>query len=165
MKKKYSNFHVTVNWNSTDAARVHLIRAAVEALAEPRYLWTWLKQYDATQQVDFVGGEKLHVSHVRIRAAIEREGEHNHGVHVHFLIEVTHTTMVQISKRGLCDVVREFVGSCPTCHVRFVKGSGEDKDFILHYITKEVPRYVPKSKLNNQLRHAMSGGEVVDANY
>lgn len=133
------------------------MRRAVEALVEPDHLWKWLKHYSHGNRVDFDTDTAVDVESVRLRAAFEHEGKHNHGLHVHILIEVGHRTMVQVDKFGLCQIFRDFVGENPNCHVRFVPGAGEDKDFILHYITKEVPAYKPTSQLNSRLKYAFSG--------
>lgn len=166
-KLKYSNFHITVNFNKREHALVPSMRIATEAMVEGDYLWTWLKRYDGHQQVDFVGGDKLLVERVRLRAAFEERGEHNKGVHVHILVEVAHRTMVQVSKQGVELVFREFVGHTPNVHCRFIRGSGDDKDFILHYITKEVPRH-PAKGANQRLMRAMqqsAPSQLLDAEY
>ncbi len=133
------------------------MRLAIDSMLSPRYLWTWLKQYDGSSQVDFNRQTKPLVERVRFRAAFEHEGKHNKGLHVHIVIEIAHTTMVQISKYGICEMFREIVKMNPNCHCRFLKGSGEDKDFILQYITKEVPTYKPQSQLNSRLKYAFNG--------
>ena len=53
--------------------------------------------------------------------------------------------------------------TCCKCNIskspsRPQQGNGEDKDFILHYITKEVPSYRPKDQNNDRLRYAFGGG-------
>ena len=154
---KYSNFHVTVNFNKDDASLIYPMRDAIERMVEDPWLWRWLKHYRDGAQHDFMPDTELFVESVRLRAAFEREGKHNKGLHVHILIEIAHDTMVQISKFGLCQLMRDFVGHNPNCDIRFVKGSGEDKDFILHYLTKEIPRYTPKSQLNSRLKYAFQG--------
>ena len=155
---KFSNFHVTINFNKDDESLIHTIREAVESLVDEDHLFDWLKLYEDGQQKTFDDDNMSDVKYVRLRAAFEHEGKHNKGLHVHILIEVEHDTMVQISKYGLCQVFRDIVGLDPNCHVRFVKGEGEDKDFILHYITKEVPEYRPQSQLNSRLKYAFGGG-------
>lgn len=157
MADKWSNFHATINFNKDDASLIYKMREAVDALVTPEYLWTWLKYYNGGQQQEFDGDNMGDVKNVRLRAAFEHEGKRNKGLHVHILIEVTHTTSVQIEKRGFCEVFRQIVGMNPNCNVRFVRGVGEDKDFILHYITKEVPEYKPESMLNARLKSAFSG--------
>jgi len=162
---KYSNFHITVNFNVDDEAHIHAMRAAVEEMAAVPSLWRWLKQYTPNQtQVDFTQETQDDVHRVRLRAAFEHEGKHNKGLHVHILVEVTHTTMVQVSKDGVAGIFRDQVHMTPNVHCRFVAGNGEDKDFILHYITKEVPSYRPKDQNNDRLRYAFGGGnEEVEA--
>ena len=138
------------------------MRRAVDALVTPDYLWMWLKRYTGSEQVDFDAETAGLVETVRLRAAFEHEGRQNRGLHVHILIEIGHRTMVQVSKWGLCEVFRRLVGENPNCHCRFVKGSGEDKDFILRYITKEIPAYRPDSQLNSKLAYAFRAGEVME---
>lgn len=153
---KYSNFHVTVNLNKDDEAHLPLMREAVENMVDDEWLWVWLKQFDGGSQVDFDENTCTLVENVRLRAAFEHEGKTNRGLHVHIVIEIAHCTMVQISKKGLCDLFRHFCRCNPNVHCRFLKGSGEDKDFILHYITKEVPAYRPESQLNSKLKYAFA---------
>lgn len=140
------------------------MRQAVEEMVESPALWQWMKQYSGGAQIDFDEDTSRLVESVRLRAAFERDGKQNHGLHVHILIEVAHTTMVQISKFGICELFRRVTGLNPNVHCRFVKGEGEDKDYILHYITKEVPSYKPQSQLNSRLGYAFRGDrEEVEA--
>lgn len=160
---KYSNFHVTVNFNVDDEAHLPRMRRAIEDMAEPQFLWTWLRRYDNGAQRNFAPAERALVDRVRLRAAFEHEGRHNRGLHVHILIEVAHETFVQIDSRGIMDLFRRVVGLNPNVNCRFVRGNGEDKDFILHYITKEVPTYRPAGMLNRRVQSAFSGrNEEVD---
>lgn len=164
MSRKYSNFHVTVNFNVDSEAHLPLMRDAVEAMVEQRWMWTWLKQFDGTSQLEFTRDTMPMVERVRLRAAFEHNGKQNHGLHVHILIEVAHTTMVQISKFGICELFRHFCAMNPNVNCRFLRGSGEDKDFILEYMLKEVPSYRPQSQLNSRLRSAFRGDrEEVEA--
>lgn len=162
-KVKWSNFHITVNYNIDGEEHIDRMRAAVEAMPEHPYLWGWLKQYDGSSQIDFVGASKMEVDSVRLRAAFEHGGQRNHGLHVHIVVEIGHTTMVQVSKQGIIDVFREFLDENCNVHCRFIKGSGEDKDFILRYITKEVPRYTPTNQSNSRLRSAFARNDTIDA--
>ena len=160
-KLKWSNFHITVNYNIDGEEHIDAMRQACEAMPESPYLWWWLKQYDGATQQNFSGASKMEVDSVRLRAAFEHGGTQNRGLHVHIVVEVGHTTMVQVSKQGIVDLFREFFDAAPNVHCRFVKGSGEDKDFILRYITKEIPRYSPKNQSNSRLRSAFLRGEVI----
>ncbi len=136
---KYSNFHITVNYNVDSEAHIGAMRTAVEEMVEAPYLWWWLRQYNGHSQQAFAVDNQNLVDRVRLRAAFEHGGKQNHGLHVHILVEIAHTTMVQIGKQGVIAVFEQFVPNMtPNVHSRFVKGEGEDKDFILHYITKEV---------------------------
>ncbi len=145
------------NKQDRDGDLIGKMREAVEAMITPEWLWVWLKRYDGGEQCDFDITDMDLVHRVRLRAAFENEGKVNKGLHVHILIEIAHVTLVQLSKQGLVMVFSHFVGMNPNVHCRFVKGSGEDKDFILHYLTKEVPTYQPQSQLNSRLKYAFSG--------
>lgn len=161
-KVKWSNFHITVNFNVDSEEHVGRLRRAVEEMSEPDYLWRWLKRYDGTGQVDFDEETRDLVDSVRIRCALEHGGQQNHGLHAHLLLEVGHSTLVQVNKRGLEDLMRHFVGLTPNVHIRFMRGDANDRDYILHYITKEVPRAVPADPANNSLRNAFGRrGEVI----
>lgn len=164
IKTKWSNFHATVNFNKDDASLIYPMRDAVDDMVASPFLWWWLKKMEDGSQKNFPEDEKLDVARVRVRAAFEHGGAKNHGLHVHILIEVEHSTMVQISKEGMAQFFRSRVGFNPNIHVRFVKGEGEDKDYLLHYLTKEVPRERPESALNSRLRSAFRGtNEEVEA--
>ncbi len=140
------------------------MRKAVESMAEAPAVWRWLRQYDGQAQLEFTPQTEDLVHHVRLRAAFEHEGKQNKGLHVHILIEVTHVTMVQVSKEGIAAIFRDAVGATPNVHCRFVRGNGEDKDFILHYILKEVPSYRPKDQNNSRLRSAFgNANEIVES--
>lgn len=171
---KYSNFHITVNFNVDREEHIAQMRTAVEEMVEAPFLWQWLKQYNGHAQVDFNDDTYHLVDRVRLRAAFEHGGQQNRGLHVHILVEVAHTTMVQVRKDGIEGIFRHFVpGMNPNVHSRFVRGQGEDKDFILHYISKEVrrcdtpihfltppqigPRRRPQNPLNARLQRAFSG--------
>ena len=143
---KYSNFHITVNFNVDSEAHIGEMREAVEEMVHHPYLWMWLKQFDGTERVDFNALNKFDVERVRVRAAFEHGGNQNKGLHVHILVEVAHRTMVQVDKYGIDKIFEQFVHMKPNTHVRFLRGSGEDKDFILQYITKEVSCIIPFSK-------------------
>jgi predicted SnoaL-like aldol condensation-catalyzing enzyme len=161
---KWSNFHVTVNLNVDDEAHIHAMRAAVEEMAEIPTLWRWLKQFNGEEQVDFTSQTSALVEHVRLRAAFEHGGKTNKGLHVHILIEVTHTTMVQVSKDGVAAIFRQACKMQPNVHCRFLRGTGEDKDVILKYITKEVPNYRPADQNNSRLRSAFgNANDVVES--
>ncbi len=160
---KYSNFHVTVNFNVDAEEHIGAFREAIEGMVTSDVLWTWLRQYDGGEQLEFDDANKPLVDRVRLRAALEHGGQQNHGLHAHIVIEIAHTTMVQINKSALVTHFANVVGLAPNIHCRFIKGNGEDKDFILHYITKEVPTYRPENARNAQLQRAFEGGEIIEA--
>lgn len=137
-KVKWSNFHVTVNPNRPGLELIAQMREAVEALPTPEFLWRWLRHMKNGRQVLFEGAAKDLVETVRIRAAFERNGKKNRGLHVHMVIEIGHRTMVQLFGPAFEEIFFEFLGVPVNARLRFVKGQGEDKDFILHYLSKEV---------------------------
>ena len=135
---KWSNFHVTINFNTADESIMPSFRNAIEQMVESDNLWRWLKYYRDGRKQEFAGNEHL-VDTVRLRAAFENRGAVNKGIHAHILIEIGHTASVQIDKDGLVAFFRPRVGRNPNIFVRFLRGDTNDKNFILHYITKEVP--------------------------
>jgi hypothetical protein len=161
-KVKWSNFHVTVNFNVNAEDHLDTMRTAVEDMADTDHLWSWLKQYNGRSQMEFDEDTKPLVERVRLRAAFEHGGQQNRGLHVHIVIEVAHSTMVQIDKQGLVRLFRTAVGLTPNVHCRFIKGEGEDKDFCLRYLSKEVPDYVPRHVGNKILRSVMAHADQVD---
>jgi len=163
-RTKWSNFHITCNLNVDDEAHIHAMRSAVEEMAEIPTLWRWLKQYTGEDQVDFTSKTSHLVQNVRLRAAFEHGGKQNKGLHVHILVEVTHTTMVQVSKEGVAAIFRQACKMQPNVHCRFLRGDTQDKDVILKYITKEVPSYRPTDQNNSRLRSAFGNdNEIVES--
>jgi hypothetical protein len=158
-KLKWSNFHITVNFNIDDEEHIRAMREAVEEMAEPPTLWTWLRQFNGEEQVAFTGATTHLVERVRLRAAFEHGGKQNKGLHVHILVEVAHRTMVQVNKQGVEALFARIVKRTPNVHCRFLRGNSEDKDYILHYITKEVPAVRPKDQNNSRLRSAFGKEE------
>lgn len=151
---KWSNFHITVQTNSTNEDVIDALRDGCHTMTDGDNLWRWLKQYNGEQQVDFTDVTQGLVERVRLRVAFEHGGTRNPGVHAHIIVEVAHRTMVQVNVAGIRDIFRKAVGA--ECHVwcRFLRGEGEDKDFCLRYITKEVPEYHPRDSRNAQLQKA-----------
>lgn len=155
---------MTVNFNVHGDALMRPMRRAIELMADEDNLWLWLRQFNGHSQVDFTPESSLSIDRVRVRAAFEEGGKNNKALHAHLVVEIAHETMVQVSKAGLVDYFETAVGAKPNIHCRFVRGEGEDKDFILRYITKEVPSYKPGKWQNAKLQAAMnSSHEQVDA--
>lgn len=160
MGEKWSNFHVTVNTNKLNTpGLLNRFRLAVDAMVSEDWMFHWLKRYTNGAQEDFTDANRDEVRLVRIRAAFEEGGQQNRGLHVHMVIEVTHTSSVQIFGRGVGDVFRSVTGERVNTKCRFIAGNGEDKDFILRYITKEVPTYRPQNPQNAALAHAFENAE------
>ena len=167
-KSKWSNFHITVQTNTTSGSAaegviVRRLRRAVEEMVNNDNLWEWLKWYNEGRQKDFTADEKFLVERIRLRCAIEGGGATNHGLHAHIVMEVMHKTMVQINKFGIQDVFQRILGFQPNVHVRFLKGDSGDKNYILKYITKEVPTERTENVFNNQLKDAFNKGDIVTA--
>ena len=96
-------------------------------------------RFDGTSQVPFDEVTSHWVQRVRLQAAIENQGTQNEGLHVHIVVEIEHTTMVQVKGSGLYDYFRMMMPSVKcNIHSRFIKGEGESKAFVLKYLTKEV---------------------------
>lgn len=157
---KWSNFHVTVNFNVVGDALMRPMRAAIERMVEGDNLWLWLRHYNGHSQEEFSAQESMLVDRVRVRAAFEDGGKNNKALHAHLVIEVAHETMVQINKFELVQYFEAAVGAKPNIHCRFVRGEGEDKDFILRYITKEVPSYKPANWQNSKLQNAFNSRQA-----
>lgn len=162
---KYSNFHVTVNTNKPNSyPLVVKLRQAIEnGFCRDDVLWTWLRQYDGSSRKEFSKRNRNLVERVRLRAAFEIEGKQNRCLHTHILIEVAHTTMVQIDARAVEAFFDKRLGISTNVHCRFVPGTGEGKDFILHYITKEVASYTPQEIGNRRLKAAFANGDDAQA--
>lgn len=148
---KWSNFLVTVNLNASAAnsdAVVSELIDGVYGMASSEWLWEWLRKYENGSRVRFEGEDKQLVERVRLRVALEEGGTQNQSLHAHILVEVQHRTMVQVDYRGIKDVFTHYTGANPNVNVKFIKGSGEERDYILKYITKEVPPRSSKRALN-----------------
>ena len=165
-KPKYSNFHITVNLNSHDLAHLDVLRETIEDMPKHPWIWVWLKQVVGRgQQIDFDEASSPLVQRVRLRAALENQGEKNEGLHAHIVVEVQHVTRVQVSGSGLGDFFRGHLpaGVKPNIHSRFVKGEGDSKEFILHYLTKEVPNATTAPRRFRRLTKALTDGEPLAA--
>jgi len=162
---KWSNFHITVNYNGARGVNVRNLSGAITDMVEDDNLWLWLRHYDGQHQEEFDADTSQQVLRVRLRAALEEGGAKNHGLHAHILVEVMHDTMVQVSRDGLYEYFKAALGSGANIHTRFVMGRGEDKDFILQYLSKEIPGYRPQSNANAALARAFADGEMASAEY
>src|SRR5271166_477591 len=98
---KWSNFHITINFNVVDEDMVYTIKEAIEYAFGRELIFTWLKKVENRKQRPFQDGEEDQVETIRLRVGLENGGEQNKGVHAHILLEVGHRTMVQIDKREL----------------------------------------------------------------
>lgn len=137
---KWSNFLITVNLNdAAGAGNMSGIIDAVHGMAESDWIWRWLKQYSGGARVDFSERDKSLVESVRMRVALEEGGTNNQSLHAHILLEVAHRTMVQVDYTGIKDVFAYYTDANPNVNVKYIKGSGAERDYILKYITKEVP--------------------------
>ena len=163
---KWSNFHVTISPNSEVAGNEQMtryLREATEEMAQSDWLWRWLKVYKNGRRTDFEGAEKMDVETVRIRCALEEGGTQNQSVHAHLVIEIGHRTMVQVDMRGLQEVFGAYTRSNVNVKVQFIKGSGENLDYILKYLVKEVPRRFTASRGLREIQRAFGNADRVIA--
>lgn len=168
MSKKWSNFHITVNLNVPPAQNANYVQGIIDSvhdLATPEWLWTWLKRYDNGGKRDFVGAEKMDVETVRMRVGIEQGGGQNGSIHAHILLEVGHRTAVQVDFQGIKDCFRDNTGREVNVDVKYLRGDGAMKQYILKYITKEVPRVnVYSSRQEAELSRAFHNGAAAVVN-
>lgn len=162
MRTNMSNWHITVNFNDPDESLVDRIRSALEEIVTDAYLWRWLKHFVDGKQETFTPQDCYLVESVDLSCSFEQKGAHNKGVHVHCLLEVMHTTNVQIHKGEFCKVLYELVGKTPNVHMRLLKGNSEDTNFILRYITKETA-VAARNQQNRELQAAFAQGPDVEA--
>lgn len=172
MSKTYwSNWHITVNANQREKSRAdRLVTARIlsdaveEAVQNPRHLWYWLRYYKRGQgQIDFPPAEQAKVERVRARVSLEgAAGKGARSVHVHILIEVQHRTRVQIDEARFREVlVRETGFDNLNTKSRFVRGNGEDKEYLLRYLQKEgKPERVARDPDNRALQRDEEVHEV-----
>lgn len=162
---KYSNFHITVNTNKTNSYPLIVkLRQAIEnGFCRDEVMWTWLRQYHDGARSEFSKRNRGLVQRVRVRAAFEIEGKQNRCLHAHILVEVAHTTMVQIEAPAVQAFFDKRLGISCNVHCRFIPGVGEGKDFILEYLTKEVPSYTPQEIGNRRLKAAFANGDDAQA--
>jgi hypothetical protein len=163
---KWSNFHITVNPNAPASSTnmVQDLRYTAEQMVTSEYLWTWLRQYVNGSRIPFSPGEKHKVETVRQRCAIEQsDSGSNQSHHLHIVLEIGHRTMVQIDINELKTLFQTFTGYYPNIKVDFIKGSGENLQYILKYITKEVPSQISGNRGLEKKRKVFGGqADVVE---
>lgn len=146
----WSNWHITINTNrhETDdgqrreTARI-LADAIDDAVHEERIFYAWVKHYVAGDRIDFTPNTAGAISTVRLRVGLEQGPQAaNRSIHAHILIEIGHTTRLQIVDSQLLNALENLTGWYGmNIKSRFVKGDGEDKEYLLRYIQKDgVPR-------------------------
>jgi hypothetical protein len=163
-KRKWSNFHITVMWNlnimetGEQGAFVRSLVPVMEHIFHKNNAHNWLHYFNKGERRPFSEDEvdRL-VETVRGRIAVENQGEHNRSVHIHVLLEIGHTTSLQINYAAMKKQVEGFTYRKCRLTGRFVPGEGEDKSFILQYITKEIPK--GGSGPNADLARVMGNGE------
>lgn len=161
-KVHYSNWHITINANQPNkSARVvaRELTEAINALLRDN-VYDWLRYFDAdtNTQRPLDGNERAEVMRVRAQAALERGGDNNRSVHAHILLEVQHTTMLHVDYRVIRDIISAYTGNSVNVSTRFAPGDGEDKNFLLHYISKEVARETdPLKRGNRGIKRAFVG--------
>jgi len=156
-KQRWSNFHITINFNAGAAADVRRARAAIEDLSNHAYLWTWLRYYNGDHQMVFPHEDRDLVERLRWRVGFENNGEHNHNLHAHILLEIQHRTCIQLNKFAIKRALADLGFEGANVNVRFMKGNADDKDWILQYITKSMRENRPARFGNARLRDAMRG--------
>lgn len=149
-KPHWSNWHITVNANqheTSDEQRLETARVLADAVEDaikmPELLWRWLKHFRNGRKHTFTAEQAQYVTRIRARVALE-EGPNarNRSIHCHILLEVEHTTRVQLDQHELLDVLEQLTGwRGLNIKARFVKGEGSDKEYLLRYLQKDgVPR-------------------------
>jgi hypothetical protein len=168
---KWSNFYITVNPNASanHPTMVQDLRYAADQMVQSDYLWTWLRQYVDRARIPFSPAERIKVETVRMRCAIEQsDSGSNQSHHLHIVLEIGHRTMVQIDIAMLKELFQTFTGVYPNIKVDFIKGSGENMQYILKYITKEVPSGFSVKRHQRKMQQVFGGEanvvEEFDAN-
>ena len=166
----WSNWHITVNANrheKTHKARMEtaqlLSDAVATAIREPQHLWYWLRYFHNKEQKDFPEKMKQRVERIRARCALEMGGKaNNRSVHVHIMLEVQHRTRVQIDPMRFQEVLEKITGlSGFNTLSRFVRGNGEDKEYLLRYLQKDgVPARKARDPDNARIQASREVGEV-----
>lgn len=145
-RNHWSNWHITVNTNQHEQNRAQRI-ATAQKLADavddcctnPKILYTWLLHYVDGRKERFTKKNARWVSRVRARVGLEvGPNDKNRSVHCHILLEVEHKTRVQIDQNTLKQQLCALTGfGGINISTRFVKGDGEDKEYLLRYIQKD----------------------------
>lgn len=164
MRPHWSNWHITLNTNQrerTDEQRetnARILSDAVDdACSKPEHLWRWLKHYVGGNRIDFTPENAGWVHRVRARVSLEvGPNAKNTSVHCHILLEVEHVTRVHIDHFEFKRIIEELTGWRGTnIKSRFVKGQGEDKEYLLRYIQKDgVPRRTAATADNRAIQNS-----------
>lgn len=118
--------------------------------------WEWLREMHGGYRSEFADADKYKIKRIRARVALETGTPTNPSIHAHILLEIEHTTMVQIDYRAITKAFKEETGfRGANIHVDFLKGD-DDKAFTLKYIMKEVNQWSDRP-LHNRLRRAFTG--------
>lgn len=168
----WSNWSITINTNRherTEAAREASARALADAVddacTQPQYLWRWLKHFVGGEQIPFTAANSHWVQRIRARVALEvGPNARNRSVHCHILLEVQHVTRLQIDHFELKRIIEEITGWRGTnIQSRFVKGDGEDKEYLLRYLQKDgVPRRPAREEDNHGVQMSETVLEIED---
>jgi hypothetical protein len=158
----WSNWHITVNTNQherTDAERAANARVLADAVDDAttmqNLLFNWLMYYSPARAKERLTEEQQGaVVRIRNRVSLE-EGPNaaNRSVHCHWLIEVMHYTRIQVDMHALRDVLVDLTGfNGLNIRIRFVKGDGEDREYLLRYLQKDgVPARAARDEDNRRL--------------
>lgn len=141
-KVKWSNFSITVNLNkSPDCTSPEMIQQFAEwceDMVSSDYLFLWLLQYDpeTRSRHQFDDEEKPRVKRIRQQVALEAEGQTNKSLHAHWLLEIAHTTLVQLDYHTLQNLCNTRFGIGSNVKGRFVPGDPSGKQFLIEYLWK-----------------------------
>lgn len=149
LRRHWSNWHITANLNQRgigQAAQLESVRRlrdfCHDSLMRPPMLWQWLKHYTGGGREDFTPEEQQYVERIRARVSIERGDGANGSIHAHILLEVQHRTRVHIDPAALSALIKAEFGEQANIRSRFVRGDGDDRDFLLKYISKDTEERV-----------------------
>ena len=163
-RSHWSNWHITVNTNRherTDAERTETARVLADAfedcVTESRIFYSWVKHFRDGGQDRFTRDTAGAISRVRARVALEQGPQaRNRSIHAHIILEIEHRTRLQINNRELLLRLEQLTGWYGmNISSRFVKGDGEDKEYLLRYLQKDgMPRRAAADPDNARLQQS-----------
>ena len=164
-RQHWSNWHITINTNQHERTAAQrqtngriLADAVRDACEIPAVLWSWLRHFSNGNKIQFTPHMMGAVTRIRSRVSLEIGPDAaNTSVHCHWLLEVEHRTRLQIDAVQLREQIEELTGFRGThINIRFVKGAGDDKEYLLRYLQKDgVPRGVAQNADNRALQQSL----------